>query len=291
MLRLAVSTAAETLDRIRAPLAERDIEAVHVTTEGRALPLDHPPADFAGFDVGFVYPTRVLEGDVADRFLDVPWVNDRDAVLRSRNKAGTLVRLAEASLPTPETVLVSNPTDEATLRESFEQVGPPVVVKPNSTTRGVGVARADDLDSFLGLCDYLDLVHDFRATADKSFLVQEFVPDATDYRAMVIDGSYAGAVRRRLPGAAREAGRWVSNVHRDAIAERVELAGDLRDLVEAAAATLDIPFLGVDLLASDDRVVVSETAARPTVDEASKYEPDFYDRLAALIEETAEDDR
>ncbi len=287
MLRLAVSTAAETLERLREPLAERGIEAAHVTTEGRALPLADPPADFAGFDVGFVYPTRILEGAVADRFLGVPWVNDRDAVLASRNKAGTLARLAEAGLPTLETVLVSSPADEATLREAFERVGPPVVVKPNSTTRGVGVARADDFDSFLGVCDYLDLVHDFRATADKSFLVQEYLPDATDYRAMVIDGAYAGAVERRLPADAREAGRWVHSVHRDARAEGVELPAELRGLAEATARTLAIPFLGVDLLASGDRAVVSETAARPTVDEAAKYEPDFYDRLAALIDATA----
>jgi ribosomal protein S6--L-glutamate ligase len=162
------------------------------------------------------------------------------------------------------------------------------VVKPNSTTRGLGVARADDLDSFLGLCDYLDLVHDFRATADKSFLVQEFLPDAVDFRAMVIDGTYAGAVERRLPADARAAGRWVRNVHRDAEAAGVSLTDANRQLVETTARTLDVPFLGVDLLEQADRVVVSETAARPTVDAAEKYEPDFYDRLAALIRETAE---
>jgi ribosomal protein S6--L-glutamate ligase len=288
MLRLAVATAAETFHRIREPLADRDIEAVHVTTEERSLPLADPPEDFADFDVGFVYPSRVLEGAVADQFLGVPWVNDRDAVLTSRNKAGTLARLAAADLPTPETVLVSNPADDDALREAFERVGPPVVVKPNSTTRGVGVARAEDLDSFLGITDYLELVHDFRATADKSFLVQEYLPEATDYRVMVVDGEYAGAVERRLPQPSREAGRWKHNVHRDAVAEGVDLDAELRALAESVAGTLDIPFLGVDLLVSHGTADVSETAARPTIDEASKYEPDFYDRLAALIRATSE---
>lgn len=291
MLRLAVATAAETLERIRGPLAEQGIEASHVTAEERALPLADPPGDFAGFDVGFVYPTRLMEGAVVDRFLDVPWVNDRDAVLASRNKAETIARLAAAGIPTPATVLVSNPADEVTLCEAFEAIGPPVVVKPNSTTRGVGVARADDLDSFLGICDYLSLVHDFRATRDKSFLVQEYLPDAVDYRAMVIDGEYAGAVERRLPAEARDAGRWKHNVHRQAVAEGVALPDAHRELAETAARALDVPFLGVDLLEADDRLVVSETAARPTVDAAEKYEPDFYDRLATLIRETADADR
>jgi ribosomal protein S6--L-glutamate ligase len=34
--------------------------------------------------------------------------------------------------------------------------------------------------------------------------------------------------------------------------------------------------------------VVNETNARPTVDAATKYEPGFYDRLAALVRRTAD---
>ena len=120
MLRLAVATDAETLERIREPLAEREIEAVHVPTRERAQPLDEPIAE-EPFDVGFVYPSRLMEGGVADALLGVPWVNDREAVLRSRNKAGALARLDRAGLPTPETVHISNPADEATLRAAFER--------------------------------------------------------------------------------------------------------------------------------------------------------------------------
>jgi len=39
----------------------------------------------------------------------------------------------------------------------------------------------------------------------------------------------------------------------------------------------------VDLLVTDDRAVVNETNARPTIDSATKYEPGFWDDLAALI--------
>jgi ribosomal protein S6--L-glutamate ligase len=289
MLRLAVATDAETLERIRDPLAERGIEAAHLPTRGRAQPLDEPPGE--PVDVGFVYPPRLMEGGVADALLGVPWVNGREAVLRSRNKAETLARLGRAGVPTPGTVHVSNPADESTLRAAFERFEPPVVVKPNSTTRGVGVAKAHDLDSFLGVCDYLALVHDYRAADDRSFLVQEYLPEATDYRAMVVDGEYAGAVERRLPAEERAAGRWKHNVHRGAVAEGVTLPAALRERAERAAAALDIPWLGVDLLVTDDRAVVTETSARPTVDEATKYDDGFYDRLSALIRRTARRDR
>jgi ribosomal protein S6--L-glutamate ligase len=61
----------------------------------------------------------------------------------------------------------------------------------------------------------------------------------------------------------------------------------LRALAERAATVLGVDFLGVDLLVVDDRVVISETNARPTVDDAAKYRPDFYDRLAELIRSRA----
>jgi len=285
MLRLAVATNAETYERMQDPLAKRGIDAAHVPTAERTIPLDADPGDF---DAGFVFPPRLAEGGVASELLGVPWVNGREAILRSRHKGEALARLARAGLPTPETIVVSDPVDEADLVAAFERFDPPVVVKPNAVTRGIGVAKAHDLDSFLGVCDYLDLVHDYRATGDRSFLVQEYLPDARDYRAMALDGEYVGAVERRLPADALAAGQWKHNVHRGAEATGVDLPADLRDLAERAAEAMDIPFLGVDLLVSGDRAVVNETNARPTIDAATKYEPGFWDDLAALIRETAE---
>jgi len=285
-MRLAVATDAETYERMCGPLAERSITAEYVQTAERTVTLTDPP--WSEFDVGFVYPPRLMEGGVADALLDIPWVNDREAILRSRNKADTTARLASAGLPVPETVLVSNPVDESELVAAYDRLDPPVVVKPNSTTRGVGVAKAADLDSFLGVVDYLDLVHDFQATGDKSFLLQEYLDGATDYRVMVLDGEYVGAVERRLPESALAAGQWKHNVHRGAEATRVDLESELRDLAERAAEVLNIPFLGVDLLVTDDRAVVNETNARPTIDDSEKYEAGFWDDLAELIRRTAD---
>jgi len=294
MLRLAMTTDAETFERVREPLAARGIEVGHVRAKERSLRVsggDDESADvadeFDGFDVGLVYPTRLMEGAVIDERLGVPWVNGRDAVVTSRNKAGVLAALDAAGLPTPQTTLVSNPVSESVVVDAVEGFSYPVVVKPNSATRGVGVATASDPDSLLGVVDYLNLIHDYRATGDKSFLIQEFLPDARDYRAMVVDGAYAGAVRRELDADALAAGRWKHNVHRGATAHGVDLDPEARDLAERAAETLEIDYLGVDLLKTDDRLVVNETNARPTVDAATKYEDDFYDRFAALIRRRA----
>ena len=289
MLRLAMTTTAETFERVREPLAKRGIAVDHVQAKERALRVSggNSTGEFAGFDAGFVYPSRLMEGAVVDQRLSVPWVNGREAVLTSRNKAGVLAALDAAGIPTPRTAIISNPVDEAVVTEAVAPFDYPVVVKPNSATRGVGVATAADLDSLLGVVDYLNLVHDYRATGDKSYLIQEFLPEARDYRGMVVDGAYAGAVERRLSPDAVEAGRWKHNVHRGATATGVDLPDRARTLAERAAAVLGIDYLGVDVLASDDRLVVNETNARPTIDAATKYEPGFYDRLAALVERTA----
>ncbi|TQQ81322.1 RimK family alpha-L-glutamate ligase [Halonotius terrestris] len=286
MLRLAVTTNAETFDRIAEPLADRGIEVEHLQAKERAIQLTDPDAP-PEFDVGLVSPGRLMEGAAVTARLDIPWVNGRDAVLTSRNKSGVLAALDAAGIPVPESVMISNPVDESVVVDAVADLSFPVVVKPNSATRGVGVAKASDTDSLLGIVDYLDLIHDFRATGDKSYVIQEFLPDARDYRAMVIDGDCVGGVERRLPDGLAE-GRWKHNVHRGAEATGVDLHDSHRRLAERAAAELDIPYLGVDLLETADRLVVNETNARPTVDTAEKYDADFYDRLAGLIRETAD---
>ena len=287
MVRLAVAHRAETFDRIAGPLADRGIDVEHVSTSERTVSLTDPGFDPDRFDVGFVFPGRLMEGGVLDALLSIPWINDRESVLRSRNKAETIARLQAAGLAVPETVLVSNPVEEGAPIDVYEQFDGPVVVKPNSATRGRGVVRIEDRDSFRGVVDYLELLHDDRSVGDRSYLVQEFLPDATDYRVMVVDGEYVGAVERTIPDSERGQRRWKHNVHRGATADPVDLPADLRRLAERVAAVMDISILGVDLLVTPDRTVVNETNARPTVDTAEKYEPDFYDRLARLVRETA----
>ncbi|XVH30405.1 ATP-grasp domain-containing protein [Haloferacaceae archaeon DSL9] len=289
MLRLAVTTRAETFERMRDPLAERGIRVRFCSTTERATRLDRPHPELADVDVGFVYPSRTMDGGVLDAVAAVPWVNDREAILTSRNKAGVIAALARAGLSVPKTVFVSNPTGEADVVEAVSSLDAsfPLVVKPNSSTRGIGVAKAGDLDSLLGIVDYLDLIHDYRATGDKSFLIQEYLPNARDYRAMVVDGVCVGAVERRLPDEAVASGRWKHNVHRGAEAVGVDLPVTHRRLVEETAAALGVRYLGVDLLETDGRLVVNETNARPTIDAETKYEDGFYDRLAALIEAVA----
>lgn len=287
MLQLAVTTAAETFERMQDPLAARDIAVEHLDPTGRVVDPAAPPD--RRFDAGFVYPSRLPAGGVVDGRRGLPWVNGPRAVTTARNKAGTIAALSRAGIPVPDTRVVSNPADDDDVVAAAADLGFPVVVKPNSATHGIGVTIAHDPDSLLGITDYSDLVHDFRVTRDRSYLLQEFLPDARDYRLMIVDSAAVGGVERRLSDDAREAGRWKHNVHRGATPVAVDPDPEHRKLAVEAAQALGIDYLGVDLLVSGDRTVVSEVNARPTIDD-ERYEPAFWDRLAGLIRQTASEE-
>jgi len=287
MLTLAVTTASTTFDRMQEPLTNHDITVEHLQATQRTVDLTQSPT--TEYDVGFVYPGRLMEGGVVSARHNIPWVNGRDAILTSRNKAGVLAMLERAEIPVPETRVISNPVEYDAVTAAVDTLSFPVVIKPNSATRGIGVTKVDDIDSLLGTIDYLDLVHDYQATDDKSYLIQEFLPNARDYRIMVVDGTVVGGVERRISHshANTDDTRWKHNVHRGATAHGVQIPDQYQELALKTAAALDISYLGVDILVTEHRVVVSETNARPTIDDTKKYDADFWDRLAALIHQTA----
>lgn len=281
-LDLAVASGGATRRRLRRHLPPRGIAVNGLDVEGYVAELGAITADTAvDFDVGYVFPGRTQEGDVIDAELQVPWVNDREAILTTRNKAGSLARLRAAGLPIPRTVHVSDPAETDEVRAAFRSFEGPVVLKPNTTTRGIGHVRLEDEDSLRGVVDYLELVHAFPATGDRSYLLQEYVPDARDCRLTVIEGTVRGAVERR------RADGWVNNVHRGAEPVAIEAPDAVVDLAETAAEVLEIDLLGVDVLLGGDEPAVLEVNGRPTIDRIERYPSDFYDRLAGLIERTA----
>lgn len=288
MLTVGLAHWEETASRIQGPLETRGIDVEHISITEDVTNITGS-VEFPDVDVGLFYPGRIPEGGVLTALLDIPWVNGREEIQRSRSKAETIARLDRADIPVPETTLVSNPADESAVRDAFEDLGTPVVVKPNSTTRGLGVLKVEDSDSLSGVADYLDLIHDNPVARDRTYLLQEFLPEARDIRVMVIDGTVVGAVERRIPTDVRSRGRWKHNVHRGATATGIDPPRDVKSLARRAAEVMDIPILGVDVLVTPDRTVVSETNARPTIDDAAKYKTDFYDAFEAVLRRTATD--
>ncbi|MFB6284914.1 MAG: RimK family alpha-L-glutamate ligase [Halobacteria archaeon] len=242
----------------------------------------YEPCSFTGLedvDVGLVFPGRLMEGGIVDALTDIAWVNGQTEVLTCKNKARCTAKLTREDIDVPDTLFVSNPTDRSdvidSVEESFEG---PVVVKPNSSTRGRGAIKADDVRDISGVFDYFDVIHESSLVFDKVYLVQEYLEDPVDYRVMVIGGDYVGAVVRENDG-------WKKNVHAGADARGVTPPDGVIEVSEEAAQVLGVDFCGVDVLVSGARISVLEVNARPTVDNFEKYEPEFYDKFAEVLEQ------
>jgi ribosomal protein S6--L-glutamate ligase len=157
-------------------------------------------------------------------------------------------RLAAAGLPVPRTIVCQTPDDALS---AFAVLGGDVVVKPLFGSEGRGIAR---------LQDEALTQRAFRMLANLGgvLYVQQFIPhDGFDVRVLVI-GQKMFAIRRRNPA------DWRTNISRGAIAEPIELTAEMGELARRAAAALEAPLAGVDLLpARDGRLYVLEVNAVP----------------------------
>ncbi|MDZ7689327.1 MAG: ATP-grasp domain-containing protein [Halobacteriales archaeon] len=275
-MKLLLTHGEESNARIEEGLSSHGIDCVTFDADGRVYALDGD--DVPDADVGLVYPSRLVEGGVVDALSDIVWVNDATDVLTTRNKARTLALLGREGIPVPETRLLSNPVSDEDVREAFDAVGTPAVVKPNSASSGRGAVLVHDADTATGVADLFGVVHESSLVRDRTFVVQEYVEDARDYRVMVLGGDYVGAVERRAPG-------WKKNVSAGATARATKPPDSVVSVAEETARALGVGFCGIDVLSQYGKgfVVVNEVNARPTVDDADKYEPDFYAKFARLV--------
>lgn len=263
--------------RIERGLEPRGIDCVELDASGGRV--DPSPARRA--DVGLVFPGRLVEGTYVDAVADLDWINDARDLLRSRNKAATGALLRDAGLDVPETRLLSDPVGDDDVLAAAEDLGYPLVVKQTCGTKGEGAVLVHDPDSLLGVADQYGVIQR-SPVFDRTFLLQEYVQDARDVRAMVVDGTYVGAVERRREG-------WLKNVHRGADAVAIEPSERVVDVAERCAGTVGVGFAGVDLLVEDGGSVRPlEVNGKPTVDDPEKYEPEFFDTLARLVERVEE---
>ena len=177
----------------------------------------------------------------------VPVMNSPRAIERSVDKFYTDVRLRQAGLPTPETVVCEG-TEEA-MAAIRAMLAPrrsgngdaAVVIKPIFGSMGHGIVRVSDPDVAFRVLQPLDQM---RAV----FYVQRAVDSGgRDVRAFVVGGRLLGAVER----VAAE-GDWRTNVSRGGSARPFELPPSWADLAVRAAAAIGADYAGVDLLPSTD---------------------------------------
>ncbi len=179
----------------------------------------------------------------------VPTLNRSHAIAGSRDKWRTLERLGRAGIPVPRTVLMK---DLDQLPQALAAVGGvPVVIKPLVGEQGRAVVLAESHEGALSVLEALLYLN-------RDLIVQEFLPECSDLRALVSGGRLLAAARRRAPQ-----GRFRANLHQGGTLERVSLSPELTELALAATWECGLTLAGVDLLENQRGPVVLEVNAAP----------------------------
>ncbi len=177
-------------------------------------------------------------------------VNRADAIQRTRSKVHAYQVLSDCSLPIPETFVLANQRELASVTDTLP--GDKFIVKLPVGVQGIGVMLAESraslasiLDTFWGLGELV--------------LVQEYIESAhTDKRAFVVGNEVITCMQR----SARE-GDFRSNTHLDGDRTGAELSDEEELLVVRASQALNLDISGVDIAETDAGPVVLEVNQSP----------------------------
>lgn len=124
------------------------------------------------------------------------------SISRARNKVRTLQILSRKHIPIPETLFSINPDD---IEEQIELLGgPPVIIKLQEGTQGLGVILAETKKSAKSIIDTFYKM-------DTSILIQKYIEESNgeDIRIFVVGNRVVASMKRKSAG-----DDFRSNVHR-----------------------------------------------------------------------------
>lgn len=180
-------------------------------------------------------------------------------ILRAQNKVRTLQIMNRKNIPIPQTVFSINPRN---IDEQIELLGgPPVIIKLQEGTQGLGVILAESKKSAKSI---MDTFYNMNA----SFLLQEFIEESNgqDIRAIVVGNKVVAAMKR-----IGEVGEFRSNIHRGGTGEIAELSKKETKIAIEATRHLGLPVAGVDMILSKRGPLLIEVNASPGLQGVEAY--------------------
>ena len=180
-------------------------------------------------------------------------------ILRAQNKVRTLQIMNRKNIPIPQTVFSINPSN---IDEQIELLGgPPVIIKLQEGTQGLGVILAESKKSAKSI---MDTFYNMNA----SFLLQEFIEESNgeDIRAIVVGNKVVAAMKR-----IGEVDEFRSNIHRGGTGEIAELTKKEIKIAVQATRHLGLPVAGVDIIISKRGPLLIEVNASPGLQGVEAY--------------------
>ena len=173
------------------------------------------------------------------------------SISRARNKVRTLQILSRKHIPIPETLFSINPDD---IEEQIELLGgPPVIIKLQEGTQGLGVILAETKKSAKSIIDTFYKM-------DTSILIQKYVEESNgeDIRIFVVGNKVIASMKRTSA-----VGEFRSNVHRGGYTEAIEPTAKEQYIALSATKHLGLGVAGVDIIRSKKGPLLIEVNASP----------------------------
>ena len=181
----------------------------------------------------------------------VPTVNPYDVVNLCGDKVLASLRLAEAGVPTPRTVVALTP--EAALK-ALDEIGYPAVLKPPVGSWGRLMAKVDDREEAEQIIEHKTALG---SPNHSIFYVQEYIEKPErDLRVFVVGDEVVAAMYRYSKD-------WRTNAARGGTAESLTPDAELSELALKAAEAVGGGVLAVDLMESPSGLLVHEVNPTP----------------------------
>ncbi|TMU54978.1 RimK family alpha-L-glutamate ligase [Flagellimonas algicola] len=172
-------------------------------------------------------------------------------ITRARNKVRTLQIMARKGIPIPETVFSINPDN---IEEQIKLLGgPPVIIKLQEGTHGMGVILAETKKSAKSIIDTFYKM-------DTSILLQRYIAEANgeDIRIIVVGNKVVASMKRTS-----DLDDFRSNVHRGADTTAIKPTAKEQYIALNATKYLGLGVAGVDIMRSKKGPVLIEVNASP----------------------------
>lgn len=173
-------------------------------------------------------------------------VNTYEVANTCGDKLLTSSALVQAGIPVPRTILAY---DQESALAAIEEIGYPVVMKPAIGSWGRLLSRINDRDAAEAILEHKVTLGSFHHGA---FYIQEYVnKPGRDIRSFVVGDETICAIYRDSP-------HWITNTARGGVATNCPVTPEIHELSLGAARAVGGGVVAVDLLESEDGLLVNE---------------------------------
>lgn len=181
----------------------------------------------------------------------IPTVNSAASIVASKDKFHAHQIMATAGLPVPRTFTTRN---EERIDAIVERLGgPPIIIKINQGTQGLGVIVAGSIEAVRSTTQTL-------WSLDQELMFQEYVAESAgrDIRLIVAGDYVVGGMRRHAPE-----GEFRANLHRGGTSTAFDYTDEMAEIAVKAARSLSLDVAGIDMLESNRGPLLLEANASP----------------------------